>query len=90
MTPMPAPAKLSDALQSADFIWIDGVVFTTEYSRIPDEDTVADDVVLEVKLGDTEFEFTLEELDTAEHVGEGVYRLKSGSLIRCLSTATIH
>jgi hypothetical protein len=87
---MGLPAKLSDALQGADFIWIDGVVFTTEYARVPDEDTVADDVVLEVKLGETEYDFTFEELDTAEHVGEGVYRLKTGSLMRCLSTATIH
>jgi hypothetical protein len=87
---MPTTAKLSDALQGADFIWIDGVVFATEYARVPDDETVAEDVVLEVKLGDTEFDFTREELDTAEHVGEGVYRLKSGSLIRCLSTATIH
>ncbi|HYT86494.1 MAG TPA: hypothetical protein VEK81_08690 [Burkholderiales bacterium] len=87
---MPTPAKLSDALQSADFVWIDGVVFTTEYARVPDDDTVADDVVLEVKLGDTEVEFTREELDAAEHIGEGVYRLKSGALMRCLSTATIH
>jgi hypothetical protein len=83
-------AKLSDSLQEADFVWIDGVVFTTEYARVPDEDTVAEDVVLEVKLGETEFEFTREELDAAEHVGEGVYRLKSGALMRCLSTATIH
>jgi hypothetical protein len=87
---MAVPAKLFDALQGADFIWIDGVVFTTEYARVPDEDTVADDVVLEVKLGETEYDFTREELDTAEHVGEGVYRLKTGSLMRCLSTATIH
>jgi hypothetical protein len=87
---MHSPVKLCDSLHTADFVWIDGVVFTTEYARVPDEDTVAEDVVLEVKLGDTEVEFTREELDTAEHVGEGVYRLKSGSLIRCLTTATIH
>ncbi len=88
--PMPVSTKLADSLEGADFIWIDGVVFTTEYARVPDEDTVADDVVLEVKLGETEVEFTREELDGAEHVGEGVYRLKSGALMRCLSTATIH
>jgi hypothetical protein len=87
---MPVTTKLADSLEDADFIWIDGVVFTTEYTRVPDEDTVAEDVVLEVKLGETEVEFTREELDGAEHVGEGVYRLKSGALMRCLTSATIH
>ena len=81
---------LIDMMDNADFVLIDGVVFETEYLRVPDEDTVADDVVLEAKHGDTEIELTRAELDDAEHVGEGVFRLKSGAHLRFLTSATIH
>jgi len=77
-------------MDNADFVLIDGVVFETEYLRVPDEDTVADDVVLEAKRGDAEIELTRAELDDAEHVGEGVFRLKSGAHLRFLSGATLH
>jgi hypothetical protein len=77
-------------MDDADFVLIDGVVFETEYLRVPDEDTVADDVVLEAKRGDTEIELTRAELDDAEHVGQGVFRLKSGAHLRFLSGATLH
>lgn len=82
--------NLIDTMDKADFVLIDGVVFETEYLRIPDEFTVADDVVLEAKRGDTEIVLTHAELDDAEHVGEGVYRLKNGAHLRFLSSATIH
>lgn len=81
---------LIDMMDNADYVLIDGVVFETEYLRVPDEDTVADDVVLEAKRGDTEIELTRAELDDAEHVGEGVFRLKSGAHLRFLSGATLH
>ena len=81
---------LIDMMDDADFVLIDGVVFETEYLRVSDEDTVADDVVLEAKRGDTEIELTRAELDDAEHVGEGVFRLKSGAHLRFLSGATLH
>ena len=81
---------LIDMMDNADFVLIDGVVFETEYLRVPDEDTVADDVVLEAKHGETEIELTRAELDDAEHVGEGVFRLKSGAHLRFLSGATLH
>ena len=81
---------LIDMMDNADYVLIDGVVFETEYLRVPDEDTVADDVVLEAKRGDTEIELTRAELDDAEHVGEGVFRLKSGAHLRFLSSATLH
>ena len=81
---------LIDMMDSADFVLIDGVVFETEYLRVPDEDTVAYDVVLEAKRGDAEIELTRAELDDAEHVGEGVFRLKSGAHLRFLSGATLH
>ena len=81
---------LIDMMDNADFVLIDGVVFETEYLRVPDEDTVADDVVLEAKRGDTEIALTRAEIDDAEHVGEGVFRLKSGAHLRFLSSAPIH
>ncbi len=82
--------ELSRAMAGADFVLINGVVFATDYLRIPDEGTVGDDVVLEASHGDTEVLFTRDEMEDAEHVGEGVYRLKSGALLRFFSSATVH
>ena len=82
--------NLIDTMDNADFVLIDGVVFETEYIQVPDEFTVADDVVLEAKRGETEIALTLAEIDDAEHVGEGVYRLKNGAHLRFLTGATIH
>jgi hypothetical protein len=82
--------NLASAMDNADFVLIDGIVFETEYMRVPDDETVADDVVLEAKHGDTQVMFTRREMDGAEHLGEGVYRLKSGAQLRFLSSATIH
>ena len=82
--------KLADAMHNADFVLIDGVVFETGYMRAPDEYTVADDVVLEAKHGDDEVLFTREDVDDAEFLGDGSYRLKSGSVMRFLTSATIH
>ena len=81
---------LTEAMHGADFVQLNGIVFVTEYLRVPDESTVADDVVMELRLGSTELEFTCGELDGAEYVGEGAYRLKSGVLLRFLTSATIH
>ena len=82
--------SLASAMDNADYLLIDGVVFATEYLRIPDDATVADDVVIEAKHGDAEIMFTRGEIDGAEHIGEGVYRLKSGEELRFLSSATLH
>ena len=81
---------LADAMRDADFVQINGIVFETEYMRVPDDETVAEDVVMELKLGDTELAFTRDELDDAEYVGDGHFRLKSGALLRFLSHATVH
>ena len=35
-------------------------------------------------------EFIREELDDAEYVGDGAFLLKSGALVRFLTSATIH
>jgi hypothetical protein len=81
---------LAQAMLGADFVQLNGIVFEAGYLRVPDESTVAEDVVLELKHGDTELAFTREDLDDAKYVGEGLYRLKSGALLRFLTTATVH
>ena len=81
---------LVNTMQGADFVLIDGVICETEYLRVPDEFTVPDDVVLEAKNGDTEFAFTCADFDDAQHLGDGVYRLSNGRLLRFLSSATLH
>ena len=81
---------LAEAMRGAQFVQVNGIVFETDYLRVPDESTVADDVVLELKLGATEVSFVREELDGAEYVGDGAFLLKSGALLRFLSSATIH
>lgn len=83
-------SNLASAMDNADYVLIDGVVFETEYMRVLDDGAVDDDVVLEARHGDTEVTFTRGEMDGAQHLGEGVYRLKSGAQLRFLSTATIH
>lgn len=82
--------RFSDAMLDAEFVLIDGVVFRADYLRVPDETTVADDVVLEATRGDAEVALIRSEVDDAEFVGGGVYRLKSGALLKFLSSATIH
>lgn len=77
-------------MRDADYVQINGIVFETEYLRVPDESTVAEDVIMELKLGNTEVQFTLDELDDAEYVGDGHFRLKSGAVLRFLSHATVH
>ena len=44
--------SLASAMDNADYVLVDGVVFATEYMRIPDDATTADDVVIEAKHGD--------------------------------------
>jgi hypothetical protein len=83
-------SKLIDVMNDADFVVIDGIMFQTGYLRVPDEFTSADDVVLEARHGDTEVDLTRAEIDDAVQLGEGVFRLKSGSTLRFLTSAVIH
>ncbi|CAG0995995.1 hypothetical protein BURK2_02679 [Burkholderiales bacterium] len=82
--------NLYDSIDDADFVQFDGLVFQTEYRRAPDEYTLADDVLLEARLGDMEIALTRSDLDDAAYEGDGVYRLKAGNLMRLLATATVH
>jgi hypothetical protein len=84
------PRDLFETMNGADFVLIDDVLYETDYLRVPDEFTVADDVVLEARRGETEIDMTRADLDGAVGVGEGVFRLKSGSLVRFLCAAVIH
>ncbi len=81
---------LLEAMREAVFVQVNGILFETGYLRVPDELTVADDVVMELKLGEAEVTFIREDLDDAEYVGDGAYRLKSGALLRFLANATVH
>ena len=81
---------LTEAMRGAEFVQVNGIVFETGYLRVPDESTTAEDVVMELKLGATEVTFIREELDGAEYVGDGAFLLKSGALVRFLTSATIH
>jgi hypothetical protein len=81
---------LTEAMRGAEFVQVNGIVFETGYLRVPDESTIAEDVVMELKLGETELTFIREELDGAEYVGDGGFLLKSGALVRFLTSATIH
>jgi len=82
--------SLAEAMIGADFVVIDDEVFEAEYLRVPDEFTAADDVVLEATRGDAEVDLTRAEIDGAQHVGEGVFRLRSGIHLQFLTGATIH
>ena len=82
--------ELFETMKGADFVVIDGVIFETGYLRVPDEDTVADDVVLEARSGDTEIDMTRAEIEGAQGLGQGIFRLRNGSLVRFLSSAVIH
>ena len=81
---------LAEAMRGADFVQVNGITFETGYLRIPDDSTIADDVVMELKLGETEVTFIREDLDDAAYVGDGAYLLKSGAVLRFLASATIH
>ena len=81
---------LAEAMRDADFVQVKGITFETGYLRVPDERTVADDIVMELKLGETEVTFVREDLDDARYVGDGAYLLKSGAVLRFLANATIH
>jgi hypothetical protein len=82
--------SLYATMTDADYVVIDGELFATGYLRVPDEFTTADDVVVEARQGDREIDMTRAEIEGAEDIGEGLFRLRNGSLVRFLSTAVVH
>lgn len=83
-------SPIARALDGVDYVLVDGDVFETEYLRVPDEHTRDDDVVLEARRGDAELALTLGEIDAAEVLGDGLFRLQSGELLRLLAQVTLH
>ncbi len=79
-----------DTMAGADYVVIDGVVFQTAYMRVPDEYTTPEDVVLEARSGDTEVDLTHAEIEGAVRLGEGIFRLRNGSVVRFLTSAVVH
>jgi hypothetical protein len=66
------PIPLTEAMRDADFVPVNDIVFETDYLRLPDDSTAADDVVMEFRFGESGLTFVREELDGAEYVGEGL------------------
>ncbi|MDR0770952.1 MAG: hypothetical protein LBE75_07105 [Burkholderiales bacterium] len=79
-----------EAMRDADFVFIDGEIFETRYLRIPDENTTADDIVLEAQRNDAEIELTRFDIDQAVPLESNFFRLKNGMVVRFLSTAVVH
>ncbi len=82
--------SMAEAMRDADFVLINGVMCETAYLRLPDEDMVPDDIVLEARHGDTEIAFIRADFDGAQYLGDGEYRLSSGYQLRFLTGATLH
>ena len=78
------------AMQDTKFVQVNGRMFVTGYLCLPDDSLVGDDIVLEAKSDDSEFELTLNEVRDADQIGPGVYRLKSGAVLCFLISATVH
>jgi hypothetical protein len=83
-------ANVNQVLDRADFVWVDGNVFRTSYLRFSDEDTKADDVLIEATNDEAELFFTKADLERCEDLGDGSLRLPNGSLVRFLTSATVH
>ena len=79
-----------EAMQDSKYVQFDGHVFLTNYACLPDDVLVGDDIVLEGTSADSEFELTLDDVREAAQIGPGEYRLRSGSVICFLESATVH
>jgi hypothetical protein len=78
------------AMQDAKFVQMDGRMFVTGYACLPDDTLVGDDIVLEATSDDEEIELTFDDVQEADQIGPGVYRLRSGAVICFLNSATVH
>ena len=78
------------AMQDAKYVQVDGQLFATGYLCLPDDALRADDIVLEATSGDSDLEWTFDEIRDANQLEPGVYRLRSGSVVAFLTPPTIH
>jgi hypothetical protein len=77
-------------MQDSKFVQVDGRMFITGYTTLPDDSLVPDDIVLEATSADSDIELTFDEVRDADQIGPGVYRLKSGAVLCFLNSATVH
>ena len=78
------------AMQDAKYVQLDGQLFATGYLCLPDDVLRSDDIVLEATSGDSDLEWTFDEVRDANQLEPGVYRLRSGSVVAFLTPPTIH
>jgi len=79
-----------EAMQNADFVFIDGEIFETRYLRIPDENIMADDIVLEARHDDTEVMLLHSDIDQAKPLGADFFRLKNGMVVHFFAATVVH
>jgi hypothetical protein len=56
-------------MHEAKFVQVNGRMFITGYTSLPDDSLVADDIVLEATSADSEFELTFEDVRDADQIG---------------------
>jgi hypothetical protein len=82
--------SLIRALTGADFVWVNGDIFRTDYIRMPDEDTVGDDVLIEGSSEQGFLMLTQGELQKAKEHEDGSFELRDGVVLRFLTSASVH
>ena len=78
------------AMQDAKFVEINGHTLLTRYSCDPDDELMAEDVVLEAIADGGELELTLDDVTDAIELEPGAYRLRSGAVLCFFTPPTIH
>ena len=78
------------AMQDAQFVQINGHTLVTRYSCDPDDELMAEDIVLEASADSGELELTLDDVRDAIELESGAYRLRSGAVLCFFRPPTIH
>lgn len=75
----------------ADLVQFNDELLQPDYLHVPDETASRDDVLVECTMKNgQELDLTLDELASAEYLGEGAYRVKNRGIVRFLQMAAIH
>ncbi|MEN9558943.1 MAG: hypothetical protein RLZZ502_154 [Pseudomonadota bacterium] len=78
------------ALHGAEFVWVNGTIFRTDYLRIPDDETTADDVILEGSHDNMRLMLTQSDIQKAKAHEDGSFEFGDGVFLRFLSSASLH
>jgi len=78
------------AMQDATFVQINGHTLLTRYACDPDDELMAEDIVLEAWADGGQLELTLADITDAVELEPGAYRLQSGAILYFFSSPTIH